>query len=219
MIRHIRHLATGLVLVAAAIASAPAMADRPPSQVVLEVGGAIPKGNLGNDFYDTELGLGIKSGLEMGFRWRFFLNEAWSLSPAFHFLNSKDFKSVTPEGDDFRIKPTSFRYTLEVMWMPGARDASFRPFAAVSGGLFRNRVEGFHKTYDRPFDSSVNTFGAMGRAGVKLGAFELCVLYAWNVFDTWNFFETGQAETYDWSHTGARAAWIVPFGGEGDSQK
>ena len=89
MTRHIRHIATGLALVAAAIASAPAAADRPPSQVVLEVGGAIPKGNLGDDFYDTELGLGIKSGLEMGFRWRFFLNDAWSLSPAFHFLNYK----------------------------------------------------------------------------------------------------------------------------------
>jgi hypothetical protein len=218
MTRHFRLLATGFVLVAAAASLFPVVssAERPPSQVVLEVGAAVPTGNLGDDFYDTELGLGIKSGLELGFRWRFFLNDQWSLAPAFHFLNYKDFKSVTPEGDDFRIKPTSFRYTLEVMWMPGERDSSIRPFAALSAGLFRNRLEAFHKTYDKPFDSSVNTFGAMIRAGVKLGSFELCALYGQNEFDTWDFFKTGQAETYDWSHWGVRAGWIVPFGAEDD---
>jgi hypothetical protein len=190
---------------------APASADRPPSQVILEAGGALPRGDLAADFTTEPLGFGVKSGLELGFRWRYWLNETWSVSPSFHFMNYKDFKSVAPDGEEFRIKPTSFRYVLEVMWMPGDGTRGLRPFVAVGGGLYRNRVEGFYKTYERPFDQSVNTFGASVRAGIQLGHFELSVLYSRNRFETWTLFQTGRAESYDWDNTGARVAWSVPF--------
>jgi len=171
-----------------------------------------PLGNLSEDFYETELGLGAVSGLELGFRWRFNLNHTWSLSPSFHFMNYKDFKSSAPDGEDFRIKSSSFRYCLELMWLGRDPDKSVRPFLAASAGIYRNRVEGFYKTFEKPFDSSVNTFAAVLRGGLRLGLFELSAYYSFNRFDTWIFFQTGQSETYDWDNLGLRVGWIVPFG-------
>lgn len=213
-IRPVFRLGLATALLVLLLAPGAGHAGRPPSQVLLEAGGALPRGDLAADFTTEPLGFGVKSGLELGFRWRLWLSENWSVSPSFHFMNYKDFKSLTPTGEDFRIKPTSFRYVVEVMWMAGDRTRGFRPFLAVGGGLYRNRVEGFYKTFDRPFDQSVNTFGASGRAGVKLGQFELSVLYSWNRFETWALYRTGQAESYDWDNSGVRAAWLVPFGSE-----
>lgn len=211
MTRHILFIVFALVLISAPAASA---AARPPSEVVLEAGGALPQGNLGDDYFTTDLGLGNKGGLELGFRLRYHLNERWSLSPAFHFVNFKDFKHADADGNDFRIKPTSYRYTLELLWTGGAGTSKIRPITGLSVGLYRNRLEAFQKTDGDLIDSSVNTLGAALRGGLKTGDFELSVVYGFNEFDTWSYFATADPETYDWSTLGARAAWVVPFGGD-----
>ena len=197
--------AWGLLLVAEAAA------DHPPSQVVVEFGAAIPGGDLADDFYATELGLGAASGLEMGFRWRYRYSEAWSLAPSFHFIDYKDFKGTHPTEGDFRIPASSFRYCLELMWTGGGSQSVLRPFAAAAGGIYRNRVEGFYKTFEKAFDESVNTLGYSLRAGVLVGGFELSLIYNANRFDTWRFFDTGFEESYNWDNLGLRVGWILPF--------
>jgi hypothetical protein len=204
----------GTVLGAVLAAAFPLMAaaDRPPSQVILEAGVGLPQGTLSEDFYETELGLGAVSGLELGFRWRYHINSTWSLAPSFHFMNYKDFKSTAPDGEDFRIKSSSYCYCLEVMWLGRGADKSIRPFLTASAGIYQNRVEGFYKTFDKPFDSSVSTLGGALGAGLRMGLFELSVYYSFNRFDTWAFFDTGQEEHYTWDNLGFRAGWAVPFG-------
>ena len=183
----------------------------PPSQVVFEVGYVQPHGDLADDFFTTPLGFGIKEGLELGFRWRYRFSESLSISPSFHFVDYRNFSGENEEIGAYRIKPTTLRYSLELMYVMLKADSAIRPFFAASAGLVRNRVEGYWKTWDKAFDSSLNApvFGL--RAGLKVGGFEFSAVYNVNRFDTWRFFNTGYEESYVWDNTVFRVGWIIPF--------
>jgi len=196
----------------ALLSGVPAQAGgHPSSQVVFEVGYVQPHGDLADDFFTTQLGFGIKEGLELGFRWRYRFSESLSISPSFHFVDYRNFSGENEEVGAYRIKPTTMRYSLELMYVMLKADSAIRPFFAVSAGLVRNRVEGYWKTWDKAFDSSVNApvFGL--RAGLKMGGFEFSAVYHVNRFDTWRFFNTGYEESYVWDNTVFRVGWIIPF--------
>ena len=211
--RTLPRILTGPVLAAVLLAAAiPALAgDRPPSQVVFEVGYVHPYGNLAEDFFTEPLGFGIKEGLELGFRWRYRFSENWSISPSFHFIDYKNFSGENEEVGAYRIKPTTLSYGLELMYVMGGKDTVVRPLVAISGMVSRNRVEGYYKTWDKAFDSSVNALAAAARAGFLIGGFEFTAVYNFNRFDTWRFFNTGYEESYNWDNLVIRAGWIIPF--------
>ena len=188
-----------------------AESSRPRSQVLVEAGWTRPYGDLAQDYTETALGFGAGDGLELGFRWRYHFSQTVSLSPAFHFLDYRDFKSTAPEIGDYRISASSLRYTLELMIIQGDEKKPVRPFLAFSGGLYRNRVVGFNKSFTGPFDESTNTLGFAGRAGVRLGMFELSAVYSLNRFDSWRYFQTGEEVPYNWDNFSVRAGWIIPF--------
>ena len=183
----------------------------PPSQVVFEVGYVQPRGDLADDFFNTPVGFGIKEGLELGFRWRYRFSESLSISPSFHFVDYKNFSGENEEVGAYRIKPTTLRYSLELMYIMMKPDTAVRPFFAASAGVARNRVEGYWKTWDKAFDSSINALFFGGRAGLLVGGFEFSAVYNVNRFDTWRFFNTGYEESYNWDNVVIRAAWIIPF--------
>jgi hypothetical protein len=209
-----RRFLTGLAVVTllqTGATSSPA-GDHPPSQVVVEVGYAHPYGDLADDFTTTVKGLGIKEGLEIGFRWRYHFSESLSLSPSFHFVDYKNLKGENSEVGAWRIKPTTLLYGLELMYVLRDPEATLRPFFGGSLALCRNRVEGYYKTWEQAFDSSVNTWGLGARAGLVLGQFEFSAVYNLNRFDTWRFFNTGYEEGYIWDNLVVRVGWIIPFG-------
>ncbi len=184
---------------------------RPPSQVVVEFGFVTPYGDLADDFSNTEKGFGIKSGIELGFRWRYHFSRSLSLSPSFHFVDYKNLKGENDEIGAYRIKPTTLLYSLELLYFLMDEDTTFRPFVAGSAAVCRNRTEGYWKTWDKAFDSSVNSLGFGLRAGFQVVGFELSVVYNVNRFDTWRFFNTGYEEDYVWDNLVLRAGWIIPF--------
>ena len=194
------------------LSGAPSLAGgNPPSQVVIEVGYVKPYGDLADDFFTTQLGLGIKEGLELGFRWRYRFSESLSISPSFHFVDYKNFKGENEEIGAYRIKPTTLMYSLELMYILLDPDSSVRPFLAVNAGICRNRAEGYWKTWEKVFDSSVNTLGFGARAGFLVAGFEISAVYNVNRFDTWRFFDTGFEESYVWDNLVIRVGWIIPF--------
>lgn len=206
------HVVTGLVAAVLLTVLVPAVAvGNPSSQVVLEVGYVKPFGDLAEPFLTTPTGLGIKQGLEMGFRWRYRFSEAWSISPSFHFVDYKDYSGENDELGDYRIQPTTLRYGLEVMYVMFDPGTPIRPLIAMNVAILRNRLQGFYKTWEEAFDSSVNALGFGARAGVQIGGFELTVVYNFNEFDTWRFFNTGYEESYNWNNLVLRAGWIIPF--------
>ncbi|HPF69897.1 MAG TPA: hypothetical protein PLQ13_04425 [Candidatus Krumholzibacteria bacterium] len=213
-------LTTLAVLLAAAPAAAgpaiptspPARHDRPASEVVIEAGMGAPLGDLGAHFETEPLGFGAGSGLELGFRWRWYVNRSLSLSPSFHFTDFHGFSGRDPDFGDYRIDCSTYRYTLELMWRTAPPDASLRPFVAVGAGLFRNRVTGYTKTFELAFDESVNTLGLTARAGFAVSELEFSVAYHLNRFSTWRYFDTGEDQAYDWDVIVLRGAWVLPFG-------
>jgi hypothetical protein len=193
-----------------------AAAERPGSEVVVEAGWARPVGQLGEDFTAEpgDYGFGAKEGLELGFRWRFPLSSRVSLSPGFHVIDFRDYKSSAPEIGNYQISVTSLRYTLELMVGFGDPRSAVRPFAAVSGGWYRNRVVGYQTYLTGSYVESVNTLGFVGRVGLRLDMFEISVLYSVNRFATWRYFDGpsfDQPVDYDWDNFGVRAGWIIPF--------
>jgi hypothetical protein len=194
------------------LSGVPAQAGgHPSSQVIFEVGYVQPHGDLADDFFATPLGFGIKEGLELGFRWRYRFSESLSISPSFHFVDYRNFSGENEEVGAYRIKPTTLRYSLELMYIMLSPDTTIRPFLAGSVGLVRNRVEGYWKTWDKAFDSSVNALGFGLRAGLQVGSFEFSAVYNVNRFDTWRFYNTGYEESYVWDNTVFRVGWIIPF--------
>lgn len=188
-----------------------AAGSRPPSQVIVEFGYVNPYGDLADDFFTTAKGLGIKGGFEMGFRWRYHFSGSLSISPAFHFVDYKNYSGENDEIGAYRIKPTTLFYSLELMYFLVNPDATFRPFVAGSAGVARNRTEGYWKTWDKAFDSSVNAAAFAFRAGLQVASFEFSVVYNVNRFNTWRFFNTGYDESYVWDNLVLRAGWIIPF--------
>lgn len=187
--------------------------DKPDSQVVVEVGVAIPYGNLGADFENTRLGLGATDGLEIGFSYRIFLSQTVSIAPAFLFLDYGNYEGSRGDLEDFRVQSSSYRYGAELMIkMPGSEKA-FRPFLAAGAGLYRNRVTGFYQDNTKALDQSVNTMGYSLRAGMQVVGFELSVVYHINRFNTWQFYQSDYRERYNWDSLGFRAGWLIPFGG------
>lgn len=211
--RNIVRFCAGMLLALGVTASAaPGLArSHPSSQVVVEVGYVQPYGDLADDFLDTRLGLGIKEGLELGFRWRYRFSESLSLSPSFHFIDYKNYNGENEEAGAYRIKPTTLAYRLELMYVMLGSDTPVRPFLAVNAGVVRNRVEGYWKTFEKAFDTSVNALGFGARAGFMLGGFEFSAVYDVNRFDTWRFFNTGFEESYVWDNLVVRMGWVIPF--------
>jgi hypothetical protein len=201
-----------LVLTTGALA-----AERPPSQVLVEAGWARPQGDLAQEFGGSELGFGAGDGLELGLRWRYYLSRRFSLAPAFHFMDYRDFKSTDAELGDYRLESSSLRYTLELMFVAGVETDLARPFLALAGGLYRNRFNGYDKALVTPIDQSINTLGFAARGGVRLGSFELSAVYNVNRFASWRYFETGREEDYNWDNFSVRAAWIIPFSDGSDT--
>jgi hypothetical protein len=201
-------LACGLL----SLAGSPAVAgSRPSSQVLVEFGYVTPYGDLAEDFFATPKGFGIKSGIEMGFRWRYHFSGSLSLSPSFHFVDFKNFNGENDEIGAYRIKPTTLLYGLELLYFLRDEEASLRPFVAGSAAICRNRTEGYWKTFEKFFDASVNSLGGSLRAGVQAVGFELSAVYSFNRFATWRFFNTGYEESYNWDNLVLRAGWIIPF--------
>ena len=204
-----RSAASAILFVGAMFGAA--LADHPHNQVIVEFGVAVPYGDLAQDYTETAFGFGATSGLELGFRWRYHFSEAWSLSPAFHFIDYRIFNSTDDVIGVFRISVASLRYTVELMRQFGRAGDTVRPFLAVSGGLYRNRVVGYNKNLSEPFDESVNSLGLAGRAGIVLGMFELSAMYNLNRFASWRYFQTGDEVDYNFDNLTVRAGWTIPF--------
>jgi len=201
-------LVSGLMFLSGPPAAA---GSRPPSQVVVEFGYVNPYGDLADDFFSTEKGFGIKSGIELGFRWRYHFSGSLSISPSFHFVDYKNFSGENDEIGEYRIQPTTLLYGLELLFFLMDEDTPIRPFVAGSAAVCRNRTEGYWKTWDKVFDASVNCLGFGLRAGVHIVGLEFSAVYNFNRFDTWRFFNTGYEESYNWDNLVLRAGWIIPF--------
>lgn len=200
------------------LAAAPlALADRANEEkspaggrFLVEVGLALPQADLADDFLSTPLGAGAGSGLEIGLRWRSALSPTLALGPVFHFVNHRELIGGEAESPDYRLRATTLRYALELLY--GRRDSytRMRPFAGLAAGLSRNRLEGDGKSEGELLDDAVNTLSLALRAGVRWRGLEWSVVYNLNRFESVRFFSADGADSYNWDTVTVRMGWLIP---------
>ncbi|MCP4571367.1 MAG: porin family protein [bacterium] len=190
--------------------------SRPGSDVVLEIGLAMPTGDLTDDFDTSELGFGAGNGFELGFRWRLHLGDRFSVSPSFHFTDYDDFDGFYLEESETKSelvaaagKTSVYSFGLEARYALGEPGSFWRPFAAVGAGLDRNRLHGWRKEFTEAVDLSVNSLGLNARLGVRLDQFELSAVYRYSRFSTRRFFESDESPDYVWDAVVVRAGWVM----------
>jgi opacity protein-like surface antigen len=183
-----------------------------PGRILVEVGLAMPYGDLNDNFEDTPRGIGADNGYELGFRYRFHLTPSFSVSPGFHFVDYQNFDGVHPEVDIYSVEATTLRYTVEFMVKSAARpEGGLRPFLAAGVGLSRNRAQGYLRDFTERSDESANALAWTFRGGVQLGSFELGMVYIVNRFDSWHIHDSDVLEKYNWDTVSLRAGWILPL--------
>lgn len=207
------NLVAGLVGIVLSLGAGSTMAsEKPPSQVVVQAGLALPHGQLGSDFNRTRLGLGATNGLEIGFAYRLSLSPTVTLAPNFLFMDFGGHDGVDADGGDFQIKASSYRYEVEVMVMKPGSTRTLRPLLAMGIGYFRNRVTGPYQDFSQPLDQSLNTLGYSLRLGAQIVGLEFSVVYNINRFNTWQLYRSDYRERYNWDNLSLRAGWLIPFG-------
>ncbi len=184
----------------------------PPNQVTIEVGMAVPYGQVGASFDQTRLGLGATEGLEIGFNYRIYLTETVSIAPTFLFVDYGNYEGFEETVQDFRIQSSTYRYGIEMLVMMPGSFKTPRPFLGAGVGLFRNRVTGFYQSYVKAIDQSVDTMGFSLRAGLQIIGLEFSLVYNINRFNTWQFYQSDYRERYNWDNLSIRAGWLIPFG-------
>lgn len=184
-------------------------------RIVLEAGAVRPLGELAADFDPDEGGLGQDNGYEVGVGLRVPVAAAWTLSPAFHYVDFGRHEMEPDEDEPWRTEAISFRTTAEVAWCPPVEHGPLRPLLAVGGGLYRNRVVGY---YDDPEvidtgerDDTVNTFGWYLRWGFRSDAMEVSFLAHRNTVRTWRYFENDSKTKYGWNNLAVRFSYLLPW--------
>ena len=179
-------------------------------QVLLEAGAVWPGGDLRKEFLQSPQGFGADAGVEIGFRYRYYFHSHLSLSPSFHFVNFRPHFGKDPELEEYTVRSTSYRYSLELLLQKRKSRATLRPFLGIGAGLYRNRLQGWDKDLATAIDGSTNTLGLFFRGGLRHGDFEFSMVYHRNRFETWQFFWTSCCQSYSWDSVSLRLGWSFP---------
>jgi len=218
-------LAAGLTLVAGLPAGAqpgaaagdlgaadpvPTRRPAPRLEVVLEGGAAVPLGDLGAGFTNTDHGMGAELGYALGVRTRFYVLPTLAVAPSFTYVEFGDHDGLSATGEKFKILPSVLRYGLDVCWVaPGARD-QVRPLAGLGLAVLRNRYRDEAPDDETFFEAAANNVALSLRAGLKWSDFELSLQYEINRFQTGRFTADLRERDHDWDHLVVRLGYVLP---------
>ncbi len=179
-------------------------------EVVLEGGVAMPLGDLGAGFANTDHGMGADLGHALGVCTRFYVLPTLAVAPSFTYVEFGAHEGLDATGKDFEIQPTVLRYGLDVCWVaPGERD-QVRPLAGLGFAVLRNRYRDEVPDDETFFEAAANDLALSLRAGLKWNDFELSLQYEINRFRTGRFTADLMARDHDWDHVVVRLGYVLP---------
>lgn len=197
-----------LVVPALSPAAAPEMGKR----VAVDGAWLRPRGELADAFDPSTGGLGAGPGYEVGIRFRLPVSHTIRLSPGFHFADFEDQVVTDLAENEYTTGAYSYRFTLEIMWIPDCGGGTVRPFAALGGGLYRDRVVGhWGDPGGEVRNDSSNTFGYRLRLGATTDDFEVGLVAHRNEVNTLHFFPTRSPARYRWNNIGVQVSYLLPW--------
>ena len=176
-------------------------------RLLLEGGWAVPLGDLDDRFDATPRSAGARPGFELGLRWRLGLDPVWSVAPSLHFLGYGDAKGLGDDGED-SLAPGSLRYGVELL-AASAREG-LQPFVGLEPCIVHSRLKGPGKDHITLMDASSTGLGLSARAGVRLGAHEISIVYHVNRFRSYAFFPDLSEKSFNWDTIVLRIGWHLP---------
>ena len=188
----------------------PAAAGSPWLEVVLEGGVAVPLGDLGAGFTNTDHGMGAELGYALGVRTRFYVLPTLAVAPSFTYVEFGDHDGVDALGETFKIRPSVLRYGADVCWVaPGTRD-QVRPLAGLGFAVLRNRYRDEDPGEETFYEAAANNLAVSLRAGLRWNDFELTMQYEINRFRTGRFTADLMERELDWDHVVVRLGYVLP---------
>jgi hypothetical protein len=179
------------------------------NEFVVEGGYAGPLGDLTDDYFTTDQGLGVAGGYEVGARFRHYLSPYLAVAPSFQYVKFGKNSGVADfpnYGDDlgYSISTSVYRYALELQSFLGHVRNRIRPYLTLGVSLNHNRyqdeIEGYYG-----YRHAVDTLaGAIG-IGLQMGAIEMSAVYNYNRFSTDGLPSASGADDYNWDYFVVRA--------------
>ncbi len=177
---------------------------RGPTEVLVEAGAVMPRGDLEASF-DTPAGTQAGIGWEAGVRVRQHLNNGWAIAPSFHFADYED-HFLAGETFDTVVKTATLSYGVDVQhFLQGPRHGP-RFYVTAGASLVRNKLREEYSD-DTYFADGVNSVATRAGVGLRAGDWEVLAQYQRNRFDTERFYD---ASEYNWDSISLRVGIALP---------
>jgi len=198
-----------LCLLAAAAAQArPVFTSLPTSEVIIEGGALLARGDL-EAAHETPAGFGAETGFDVGFRYRQFWSDGWALSPSFHYQKPGTYTGYDGALDDnFDVETSMLRYGVDLVRVFDRYGRGAKLYLSGGVALIRNRLREEYESDSEYYDDGTNSLALSVGVGLRRGDFELSAVYTRNRPST-NRFWPG-VEDYNWDTISLRLGFALP---------
>jgi len=192
----------------------PAAYVAPPvhqGEVLLEGGLALPLGDLGAGFANTQRGMGAERGFLIGLRLNFYPERRLILSPSFHYLEFGDHDATDAFGDAFSIQALGLRYGLDLLYLVPDRGQLVRPFLGAGAAILRNKYQELYEGEEATqYKANVHSLAWSLQMGARIGSLDVALIYEVNRFETSKLSFSGERLPYHWHSLLLRAGYTLP---------
>lgn len=179
------------------------------NEFVVEGGYAGPMGDLQDDYFTTDQGLGVAGGYEIGLRFRHYLSPYLAVTPSFQYVKFGKNSGVADfpnYGDDlaYAISTSIYRYAVDLQSFLGHVSNQIRPYLTLGISLNHNRYQDEIQGYYGYEHASDALAGAIG-VGLQMGSIELSAVYNYNRFSSDGLPSASGDRDYNWDYFVVRA--------------
>ncbi len=186
------------------------LSGEPGSEVMIEGGLVLPRGDLAADFESTVRGFGARSGYLVGVRYRWFLSDAVAISPSFRYIRYGAFEGLVDGEVSYKISTRSIAYMVDAYYHATGKPRQVRPFIGVGAGVVRNTYTEDDLGTKTRYEASVNALCLRTTVGMRVRELSLSLVMTFNRFHTPRFFFTGDAVDYRWDSIAIVAGYSLP---------
>jgi len=201
-------------------ADSPAAADSLATtglDVMVDVGLAMPLGDLGAGLPYSPTGLGAEKGYRLGLRTRWTWPSGLFLSPALSYTefgdhDGYDDRSGKTEGQGqyFKVRAASLRYGLDAGYLAPGRADRWRAGVAFGVAAVQQRYHEELIGDEAVYEASLYDVAWLASVLLRRGSTELALEYHGSRFTTGRFLRTFGPADYDWSYAALRVTFALP---------